>query len=218
MSDVPTRLLRETLRARLAAAPAADCFDSETLAAWSDGTLAARERAAAESHASSCAHCQALLAAMGRMTPPEPPHRWWSPSAFRWLAPVAAAAIAAVLWINTPKRVLERSVAEQHAAPSPTSVSQRGGPATVPERPTRDDRGDQAKTARANVPPAPAANAAPRSSTSADEQRSAATPGTQRPDFRHREPATATPKEARETPVSPPAAAPAPPLPPAAVA
>jgi hypothetical protein len=30
MSDVPTRLLRETLRARLAVDPAAECLDSET--------------------------------------------------------------------------------------------------------------------------------------------------------------------------------------------
>ena len=222
MSDVPTRLLRETLRARLAADPAADCLDSETLAAWSDGTLAARERAAAESHASSCAHCQALLAAMARMTPPESPHRWWRPSTFGWLAPLAAAAVAAVLWINIPRGPLERSVEVPQAAPSPTSVFEPGAPAAVPARPSapalHDDPADQANKTRANVPPVPPANAAPQSGTSADKQRSAAAAGTPRLDFRRQEPARATPKEARETPVSPPAVAPASPPPPATVA
>ncbi|MEO6236593.1 MAG: hypothetical protein ABIQ52_06305 [Vicinamibacterales bacterium] len=219
---MPTPLLRETLRAGLAADRAAGCLDSETLAAWSDGRLAARERAVAESHASSCAQCQALLAAMARMTPPESPHRWWRPSTFGWLAPLAAAAVAAVLWINIPSRPLERSVAVEQAAPSPPSVSGPGAPAASPARPgaaaLEDDRTDQAKKARANVLPVPPANAPPRRGTSADTQRSAAAPGTLRPGFGREESASATPKEARETPMFPPAVAPAPPLPPATAA
>ena len=55
MSDVPTRLLREALRDHMATEPSPGCVDSNTLAAWSDGTLSARERAAVESHFSNCA-------------------------------------------------------------------------------------------------------------------------------------------------------------------
>src|SRR5438045_2680494 len=49
MSDVPRRLLRETLRRRMSPAPVSGCIDTETLAAWSDGALSARERQAAAS-------------------------------------------------------------------------------------------------------------------------------------------------------------------------
>src|SRR5258708_26298161 len=68
MSDVPTRLLRETLRTPLTPASTPGCMDTETLAAWSDDALSAREREAVESHAAVCARCQALLAAMARTT------------------------------------------------------------------------------------------------------------------------------------------------------
>src|SRR2546426_1129197 len=120
MSDVPTRLLRETLRGRLAPA-SSGCVDTETLAAWSDGTLSARERAAAESHASSCLRCQALLAAMAQLetSAPPPARRWWHASTIGWLVPVAVAATAIVLWINVPGRRLARSPALAPASSIP---------------------------------------------------------------------------------------------------
>src|SRR5262245_66244035 len=106
MSDVPTRMLRDALRT----APASSvCIDADMLAAWSDGTLGRREREAVVSHASSCARCQALLAAMARTMPPGPPaaeRRWWQQRALGWLVPLAAAAAAVVLWINTPTKQL----------------------------------------------------------------------------------------------------------------
>ena len=52
---------------RLAATDASGiCLDAETLAAWADGSLNAKELAAAEIHASNCARCMALLAAIER--------------------------------------------------------------------------------------------------------------------------------------------------------
>ncbi|PYQ83732.1 MAG: hypothetical protein DMG03_12575 [Acidobacteria bacterium] len=60
---MPTRLLRETLRGRMTPASSSACIDTETLAAWSDGALSARERAAAESHASICLDAGARLVA-----------------------------------------------------------------------------------------------------------------------------------------------------------
>ena len=75
MNDVPRGLLRETLRGRMTP-PGAGCIDSDRLAAWSEGTLDAREREAVEAHASDCQRCQALIAAMARMAPQEAPSRW----------------------------------------------------------------------------------------------------------------------------------------------
>ncbi|HEV8315894.1 MAG TPA: zf-HC2 domain-containing protein, partial [Vicinamibacterales bacterium] len=56
------RLLREALRERTAPNLSGPCLDAETVAGWFDGTLGARDRAAAEAHAADCARCQALLA------------------------------------------------------------------------------------------------------------------------------------------------------------
>src|SRR5437764_5937830 len=117
MSDVPRRLLRETLRRRMSRAPVSGCIDTETLAALSDGALSARERAAAESHASGCARCQALLAAMARTAPPAPPRKWWRTSTVRWLVPLAAGAAAIVVWISMPRAPLE-----QHVVPPPAAA------------------------------------------------------------------------------------------------
>src|SRR6185436_11989134 len=97
MSDVPARLLRDTLRAALAPAASSGCIDTETLAAWADRTLSARERKSIESHASACAHCQALLAAAARIetaVASTVPSARWQSSFLNWLVPLAAAAAA----------------------------------------------------------------------------------------------------------------------------
>ena len=106
MSDVHTRLLRETLRGRMTRHASPECIDTETLAAWSDGTLRRRRRAAIEAHAANCARCQALLAAMA-VTAPAPAQRaWWQATTLKWFVPLAAATVALVLWINVsqPRR------------------------------------------------------------------------------------------------------------------
>src|SRR6476469_8309057 len=115
MSDVPVRLLRETLRGDAATAASPACLDAETLAAWSDGTLRAADRAAAESHAAGCARCQAMLAAMAITAPPAAARKWWRTGTYRWLAPLAAAAAAAVLWVAVPRP----PIAPQAAATQP---------------------------------------------------------------------------------------------------
>jgi hypothetical protein len=126
MSDVPTRLLREALRDRMATDPSPGCVDANTLAAWSDATLSARERAALETHLSNCARCQSLLGVMARTTPPVAARRWWRTSKLGWLVPLAAAAAALVLWMNVPAMPrLEQPAAlpTPAAAASQTSVS-----------------------------------------------------------------------------------------------
>jgi hypothetical protein len=100
--------LRDALQARLARgaseAPQA-CLDPETLAAWVDGDLDARERAAAQAHAADCARCQALLAAMIRTSDPAAEGKsWWRWPALTWLAPLTAVATALVVWAIVPGR------------------------------------------------------------------------------------------------------------------
>jgi len=59
--DAIARLLRGRVEA---GPPAGPCLDAEMVAAWFDGTLTPARQREAESHASTCARCQALLAAM----------------------------------------------------------------------------------------------------------------------------------------------------------
>src|SRR6188508_2812546 len=96
MNEVPRGLLRETLRGRMTPERAAGCLDSQTLAAWSEGTLNARDREAIEEHASDCA---------------------------RWLAPLAAAAAAILLWINVPRSTVDRAATAPAAVPSAATPS-----------------------------------------------------------------------------------------------
>ena len=122
MSDVPGRLLREALRGRTPTPPAPDCLDAATLAAWADGALSARERAAAERHASSCARCQALVAAMARTAPPLA-RTWRHASAIKWIAPLAVAAAAAVVWVVVAPRQPRPAAARAQAAAAAASPS-----------------------------------------------------------------------------------------------
>src|SRR5215510_10334701 len=130
MSDVPSRALRDTLRDQLDRPPSG-CLDAETLAAWCDGTLSRNDRAVAESHAATCARCQAMLAAMAKTAPPASPRRWWQTATVRWLVPVAAvSSLAIAVWMNRP---VERPEAFQleRAAPSVPPTAQEGPPAAT---------------------------------------------------------------------------------------
>src|SRR4051794_16747724 len=125
MSDVPTRLLRDALR-RAAAEPSSNCLDAAALAAWADGSLGSRERAGIESHAASCARCQALVAAIAKTTPPASPPRGWRRSTFAWLVPIGAAAAALVLWIAAPAPRVGR------LAPAPLTMRESQAGQTPP--------------------------------------------------------------------------------------
>ena len=81
------------------------CLDAETLAAWADGTLHAQAATAVEAHASSCARCMAVLAAMERTAPPAGARHAWTPARlFRWAVPMTAAATAVAIWVFVPTR------------------------------------------------------------------------------------------------------------------
>jgi hypothetical protein len=219
MSDVPTRLLRETLRTPLTPASTPGCVDTETLAAWSDDALGAREREAVESHAAGCARCQALLAAMARTTPPPAPRRraWWRRSAVGWLVPLTAAAVAIAVRINmSPARLDPRAAQAPQAADTtpPITGSAPRSPAQMPSatspRPSvSDDRAAELKKAeRATVPPPPPAAVVPQREARADERHAALATGTARPAFRQAAPGSFAPKDVRDPAPAPPPAAP----------
>jgi hypothetical protein len=131
MSDVPARLLRDTLRAAMEPAASSGCIDTETLAAWVDGTLNARERRSIESHSSACAQCQAMLAATARIetavSAAVPSTRWQS-SFLNWLVPLAAAAAAVTFWVAVPAPELKESAPQRRDAPAspPASTAELG--------------------------------------------------------------------------------------------
>lgn len=109
------RLLAGTLKARAADASGEACLDAETLAAWADDALDARERARAEAHAADCDRCQALLAAMVKTTTPSPATAaWWRMPALGWVVPLSVAATVLVIWIAVPN-VRDRAPVQQPA-------------------------------------------------------------------------------------------------------
>ena len=105
---------------------------AEALAAWAEGRLAAAEAATVETHLSSCASCQEMLAVFARtdlqgqesaLGPAASGFSWFR---WRWAVPVAAAATAAAIWVAVPndpnQDKFERTIApaiQERAAPAP---------------------------------------------------------------------------------------------------
>ena len=118
-----------------------DHLTPDELAAWMDGTLSSAERSAAEAHASDCAHCQAMLAAMARTAPDVSRAPSWIGSV-RWLVPIAAAAIVLAVWVGVTRGPAPMQVARTETAPAP-----------LPERETKPSAGAQ-------LPPEPRAKVA----------------------------------------------------------
>lgn len=110
------------------------CLDAETLAAWVGGGLPAVERAAAEAHAADCARCQALLAAMIRTEPESAAvESWWRTApTLRWLAPLTAAAAAALLWVAVDRPAPGRSDAKFESAARSQPQQKADAPAEPP--------------------------------------------------------------------------------------
>lgn len=188
--------LGATLRQVPATAPDG-CLDAETLAAWADGGLAANAAAAVEAHASSCARCMAVLAAMERTAPAaRARHAWTSGRVFRWVVPLTAGATAVALWIAVPDRsvtpVQPRATRDVEATRERTDADQ----VLVPEP----------RMLKQNENPEPAPRTGTQNRTLDPE------PSTQNPELRTQklEPLTASPPSAvAESPSPPPAAPPA---------
>src|SRR5262245_26166213 len=92
-------LLRQRRESDVASQVSTQCLDGEALAAWMEGALSGDALADAETHAASCARCQALLASMARTMPEGDGRGWWSVLSAKWLVPVAAVATALLVWV-----------------------------------------------------------------------------------------------------------------------
>jgi hypothetical protein len=133
------KLVAQKLRAG-AATPSAACPDAEVLAAYFERTLAPKERATWEDHFSSCARCQAQLAALARMSsgeegsPAAAPMRARVPARkiFRlrwaWAAPMLVAMFVAGLWYTGEFQPLLHQRSE-----IPRGISSPAPPAKPPE-------------------------------------------------------------------------------------
>jgi hypothetical protein len=165
------RLMQDALRAGVSdvsdTSDASRCLGADTLAAWAEQTLSARERTAVEKHAADCARCQALLAAMVRTTPAPVAVPWWRVHMMAWMVPVSAAAAALIVWTMQPARTALESrqaatqVAEQVGTPAPPPA-----PATPP--PARELADKDAVTPQARDESRPEA---PRKEAAADQAR-----------------------------------------------
>ena len=143
------RLLERAARPPDDAQPSVGCLDAETLAAWADRTLTASERAVAETHAADCDRCLALLAAMAKTAPPaqvDAEHTRGSWFSVRWMAPLAAASIAIVVWalVQIPA---ERTPQIVSAPAPPIDAVTPATPSATAER----DAAAQARTRTAEV-------------------------------------------------------------------
>jgi photosynthesis system II assembly factor YCF48-like protein len=167
MNEVPIRLLREALQARVPERPSDECLDAETVAAWADDTLGRDERRAAEAHAADCERCQALVAAMAKTAPPAAARSWWRAPVIGWLVPLTGVAAALLVWMNMPGTP---------PAPSSTSVAraieqQLPTPPQYAQSNARADTPTQGNPNKGNVPPPARQDAA---KVSGDRQPSAA--------------------------------------------
>jgi hypothetical protein len=113
------------------------CVDAETLAAWQDGGLDPVQMSSVETHVSSCAHCQAMLAAFARGTPGTPgtPGTLGTLGTYRWwLAPIAAGAAAVTIWMVVPdqQEIATRPAQPPGAAAVEPSREQAPAPSEAP--------------------------------------------------------------------------------------
>lgn len=98
------RLLRRALDVSTDA-PAGPCPEPDVMAAYLESGLHDPERSAFEAHASTCRRCLESLAVLAELEPlpaleaePAPARSWWR-TLWPWMAPLAAAATVAVVYV-----------------------------------------------------------------------------------------------------------------------
>jgi hypothetical protein len=190
-------LIRKALQTDLSAAREGNCLDAAAVAALVDGTLTSHERAAMEAHAADCERCQALLAAMARTSSEVASgvgvwrRRFaslWQAPGVGWLAPIAAAALAIVVWMAVPGRPGPQVPSDLKLVPDAPGAKAAVDSATTPpaserayELRRRDESGDEKKmldAAARREADAPRAAEAPQATTpqTAGAPRQAGTP------------------------------------------
>jgi len=146
------KALRRSLRDSLGVA-GKDCPDASILAAYFDRELAVAEAARWEAHFSVCARCQEQLAVLARTEPAvaavqaaEERAGWRYFWRLRWLAPLATAAAAVVLWVAI------RPGPPTIPPPEATVTSRQAAPASAPPAARAAAETDKlAEAAKANL-------------------------------------------------------------------
>ena len=204
--------LGTTLRQSLPVASDA-CLDAETLGAWAEGGLTSEAAAAVDLHASNCARCMAVLAAMERTAPAAPArHAWTTARLVRWLVPLTAAATAVAIWIAVPDRAItpvmppptQELRTEQGRVPVPVPVP---SPDSVPVPEPRTLGQNQESGARSPIP-APSTQNTERQAQFAQEQEQLQLRDESRRERAAPEESVAAPAAVKEATPLPPAAAP----------
>ncbi|MEO6213807.1 MAG: hypothetical protein ABIP65_09300, partial [Vicinamibacterales bacterium] len=126
------RLLGRASRANDNPRPPGACLDGETLAAWTDGSLAAAQRATAEAHAADCNRCLAVLAAIAKTSPPPSVTRVTRRLSVRWLVPLTTAAVALTAWVVVRSPEFQRP--DPPAATAAIDAVKSAEPSAPPER------------------------------------------------------------------------------------
>ena len=116
--------LKRRLAPSLQTTPA--CLDAEALAAYVDGEMAPAEREACVGHLATCGICQAQLAAVVRTAglgeradAGGAASAWRRLFGWRWIAPLATAAVATLaIWVATPVSL------DEPAAPAEVDLTQ----------------------------------------------------------------------------------------------
>jgi hypothetical protein len=136
--DAIERLLRQSPGPETRPAPSESCLEAETLAAWVDGGLRGAELAAVESHAATCARCQATAATLVRHSPAAPEAERRSRAWLGWLVPLTAGAAAVALWFSIP------DTREPRTSP-PAEIDRQAADLRAPETPLAQDQDARGK-------------------------------------------------------------------------
>ena len=161
---------------------ATDCPSPETVAAYYEGALGAKEKAQCHVHFSRCARCREQLAAMVRAEeePHLHPHAIWV-SNVRWLVPAVAALTIAFVWVarrytlHGPTEESSKTPLVAMSRPAPAvgdheSVARKAQPASPSSAPSATETAPShaLSSSRENlVPPASSSGDAIREATRA---------------------------------------------------
>jgi hypothetical protein len=213
---------RENGRAPRSAQREGGCLDAESLAAWVDNQLTPAQRSAAETHAASCLHCQAMLAAMARtasaadmLATEEAPSRSWVFRFAPWMAGLGGAVAVVLLIVAMQPRIPESTGVPAAESPD-TKVARVEAPKEAAPadqfRAMTDDSSAAAGNATSSrsradargVRPAPAKDSDARLKAAAEtlaKQEKAAQPAARdEPEVRSADAAAAAPKPAAPVP------------------
>ena len=167
------KLLRSAFQTdRTAYETSGPCVGPELIAAWTAGTLSAREAGAVEAHLGSCTSCQQVLALLARTEPPPVASGFsWTKWHLRWAVPVAAAATAVAIWVAVPDDPRKARIEDAFGDATVTSVPER---AATDQAQMKSEAAPPAEREKREAAPPPATAPEARADTQAGNAAAAA--------------------------------------------